>query len=35
MSHRRPLAIAAVLLTLAPAPARAQDGVLPRSEWSR
>ena len=32
MSHRRPLAIAAVLLTLAPAPARAQDGVLPRSE---
>ena len=32
MSHRRPLAIAAVLLALAPTPSRAQDGVLPRSE---
>jgi len=32
MIRRRSLALAAVLLSLAPAPARAQDGVLPRSE---
>lgn len=32
MIRRRPLALAAVLLVIAPVPARAQDGVLPRSQ---